>query len=168
MSFQKIKPEELNENVFQMIGNKWMLITAEKDGKANTMTASWGGLGILFGKPVAYFFIRPQRYTKEFVDAADRVSLSFFGEEYRDVLNYCGTVSGRDEDKIAKTGLSLIHEAGAPCFEEAETTLIVRKVYNQTMKPECFLDSAIMEKWFADRDFHTIYIAEIEEVLVQS
>lgn len=90
MSFQKIKPEELNENVFQMIGNKWMLITAEKDGKANTMTASWGGLGILFGKPVAYFFIRPQRYTKEFVDAADRVSLSFFGEEYRDVLNYWG------------------------------------------------------------------------------
>lgn len=168
MSFKRIKPEELNENVFQMIGKKWMLITAEKAGRANTMTASWGGLGVLFGKPVAFFFIRPQRYTKEFVDGADRVSLSFFDEKYRDVLNYCGTVSGRDEDKIAKTGLSLTHEAGVPCFEEAETTLIVRKLYNQQMTPESFLDPAVMEKWFADRDFHTIYVAEIEDVLVKA
>lgn len=168
MNFQEIKPEELKENVFEMIGKKWMLITAEKDGKANTMTASWGGLGVLFGKPVAFFFIRPQRYTKEFVDAAERASLSFFSESHRGALNYCGSVSGRDEDKIAKTGLTLTHESGVPCFAEAETTLIVRKVYRQTMAPECFLDPVIMEKWYAARDYHTVYIAEIEKVLTKA
>lgn len=165
---KEIRPEELSGNVFDMIGKKWMLITAEKDGKANTMTASWGGLGVLFGKPVAFFFIRPQRYTKEFVEAADRASLSFFDESFRQTLNYCGTVSGRDEDKIAKTGLTLTHEGAVPCFKEAETTLIVRKMYRQDMKKECFLDHAMDDKWYADGDYHTVYVAEIEKVLVKA
>lgn len=167
MSTKEIKPEELDENVFDMIGRKWMLITAEKDGKANTMTASWGGLGVLFGKPVAFFFIRPQRYTKEFVEAAGRVSLSFFDESFREMLNYCGTVSGRDEDKIAKAGLTLTHTDGVPCFQEASKTLIVRKVYRQDMTPGCFLDKSIIDKWYAENDFHTIYIAEIEKILTK-
>ena len=102
---KEIKPEELQKNPFQMIGKEWLLVTAEKEGKANTMTASWGGVGIMWGKPVAYVFIRPQRYTKEFIDAGDHFSLSVLGEDYRKTLNYFGTVSGRDEDKIAKSGL---------------------------------------------------------------
>ena len=61
---KEIKPEELQKNPFQMIGKEWLLVTAEKEGKTNTMTASWGGVGIMWGKPVAYVFIRPQRYTK--------------------------------------------------------------------------------------------------------
>jgi flavin reductase (DIM6/NTAB) family NADH-FMN oxidoreductase RutF len=150
-----------------MIGKHWMLITAEKDGKANTMTASWGGLGILWGKPVAFFFIRPQRYTKEFVEASDFASLSFFDESKREMLNYCGTVSGRDEDKIAKSNLTLTHVDGAPCFEEAETTLVVRKMYRQDMTDESFLDRAALEKWYEGDDLHTMYIAEIEAVLVR-
>ena len=63
-----IKPEELNKNVFSMIGKEWLLVTAEKEGKVNTMTASWGGLGVMWGKDVAFIVLRPQRYTKEFVD----------------------------------------------------------------------------------------------------
>ncbi len=73
---KEIKPEELTKNPFHMIGKEWMLVTAEKDGKVNTMTASWGGVGIMWGKPVAYVFIRPQRYTKEFIDGTDTFSLS--------------------------------------------------------------------------------------------
>lgn len=86
-----------------MIGKEWLLITAEKDGKANTMTASWGGVGVLWGKNVATLYIRPQRYTKEFVDASDTLSLSVLDESFRKTLNYLGTVSGRDENKIEKS-----------------------------------------------------------------
>ena len=118
-----IPVSELHQNVFTAIGKEWMLITAEteKDGKptANTMTASWGGLGRLWNKDVAFAFIRPQRYTKEFVDSADSFSLCFFGGEKMQELGYLGTVSGRDEDKIAKSGLTLTHIDGVPCFEEA-------------------------------------------------
>ena len=73
-TFHEIHPKDINQNVFSMIGDDWMLISAmdPKTEKYNTMTASWGGFGVLFHKPVAYIFIRPQRYTKEFVDCADR------------------------------------------------------------------------------------------------
>ena len=128
---KEIKPEELQKNPFQMIGKEWLLVTAEKEGKTNTMTASWGGVGIMWGKPVAYVFIRPQRYTKEFIDAGDHFSLSVLGEDYRKTLNYFGTVSGRDEDKIAKSGLHVAHENGTPYFEEANTVLVCRKLYAQ-------------------------------------
>lgn len=128
-----IPVSELQQNVFTAIGKEWMLITAEteKDGKptANTMTASWGGLGRLWNKDVAFAFIRPQRYTKEFVDNADTFSLCFFGGEKMQELGYLGTVSGRDEDKIAKSGLTLTHIDGVPCFEEATTVLLCRKMY---------------------------------------
>ena len=94
---------------FEMIGKDWMLITAQKDGKVNTMTASWGGMGVIWNKNVAFVFIRPSRYTKEFVDNTDSFSLSFFGEEYKDKLTYLGRTSGRDENKIEKAGLTVTH-----------------------------------------------------------
>lgn len=165
--FREIQPQQLQRNPFYMIGKEWMLVTAEQGGKANTMTASWGGVGVMWGKDVAYVVIRPQRYTKEFVDAADTFSLSILGESYRKVLNYLGTVSGRDEDKIFKSGLTLSHKDSVPYFEEADCVLLCRKLYAQPMRAECFLDQAQIDKWFAARDFHTLYIAEITKVMVK-
>ena len=163
--FKAITPKEITKNPFSLIGDDWMLVTAEKDGKANTMTASWGGVGILWGKTVATIYIRPQRYTKEFLDATDRFTLSILGAEHKRTLGYLGSVSGRDEDKIAKSGLTLAHENDAPYFEEAEMVLVCKKLYAQEQKPECFLDKESLDKWYEANDFHTMYIAEIETVL---
>lgn len=164
---KKITAEEFEKNVFTAIGKEWLLITAEKDGKVNTMTASWGGMGILWGKKVAFLFIRPQRYTKEFVDQNERLSLSILPEEYRKELNYFGTVSGRDEDKIAKSGLRLEREDGVPYFSESSAAMICRKLYAQELKEDCFLDASLPEKWYPTKDYHTMYVVEIEEVLVK-
>ena len=164
---KSIKPEELEKNVFHMIGKEWLLVTAEKEGKVNTMTASWGGLGVMWGKNVAYIVLRPQRYTKEFVDAGETFSLSVLDEEYRKTLNYLGTVSGRDEDKIAKAGLTVEHEGETPYFGEANTVLVCRKLYAQNYDPACFIDKSCDEKWYPDKDYHTLYIAEVEKVLVR-
>ena len=129
---KSIKPEELQKNVFSMIGREWLLVTAEKEGQVNTMTASWGGLGVMWGKNVAFIVLRPQRYTKEFVDAGGTFSLSVLDEEYRKTLNYLGTVSGRNEDKVAKSGLTVEHAEGTPYFGEANTVLICRKQGRRT------------------------------------
>ena len=107
MSFREISAEQLKENIFDMIGKKWMLVTAGNKEKVNTMTASWGGLGVMWGKNVAFIVIRPTRYTKEFIDREETLSLSFYGEEYKKTLSYLGTVSGREEDKIANAGLTV-------------------------------------------------------------
>jgi flavin reductase (DIM6/NTAB) family NADH-FMN oxidoreductase RutF len=164
---RSIKPEELQKNPFSMIGKEWLLVTAEHEGKVNTMTASWGGLGIMWGKPVAYIVIRPQRYTKGFVDGAKTFSLSVLDEEYRKTLNYLGTVSGRDEDKVVKSGLNVAHEGDTPYFAEANTVLICRKLYAQPYDPQGFIDKSCDERCYPQKDYHTMYIAEIEQVLVR-
>ena len=161
----RITPEEIKRNPFTLIHKDWMLITAEKEDKVNTMTASWGGVGIIWNKKVAYIFIRPQRYTKEFVDASQRFSLSVLPDSYRKELTYLGRVSGRDEDKIAKTGLKVAYEEGVPYFEESKYVLICRKLYAQDLKGECFIDKSLDPKNYPTQDYHTMYVAEIEEVL---
>ena len=167
MSFKEIKPEELQKNPFTMIGKEWLLVTAEKDGKVNTMTASWGGMGVMWGKNTAFIVLRPQRYTKEFVDSTETFSLSILDESFRKTYGYLGSVSGRDEDKIAKSGLTIAHEGATPYFEEAGTVLVCRKLYAQEYQPECFLDTDTEQKWYPDKDYHTMYIAEIIEVLAR-
>lgn len=151
-------------DVFSLIGDRWMLVAAtDKNGKTNAMTASWGGMGVLWGKKVAFVFIRPQRYTKQFVDEAQRFSLSFFDESYKKMLGYMGKVSGRDEDKIAKSGLTLTVKDGAPVFKEASLTLICRKLYRQTLEKDCFIETDEIGKWYPSDDFHDMYVAEIED-----
>ena len=162
---REITCETLNENVFEMIGKDWMLISAEKDGKTNTMTASWGGTGVLWNKNVAYIFIRPQRYTKEFVDFSDKLSLCVLPESYKKELSYLGTVSGRDEDKITKAGLNVKKYDDVPYFDEARLTFICKKLYAQELKEDCFIETDLIDKCYKQKDFHMMYVVEIEKIL---
>lgn len=161
---KQIQVNELS-NVFEKISKEWMLVSAKKiDGSMNTMTASWGGLGFLWGKNVAFVFVRPQRFTKEFIDEQDYLSLSFFSEDYRKMLLFMGSKSGRNIDKIKEQNLTILEDV-APVFEEAKLTLVCKKLYAQEMKKDCFLDNEIIEKWFPNNDFHTMYVVEILKVL---
>ena len=120
MSFQEKDVKELQINPWKAIGDEWMLVTAEKDGKVNTMTASWGGVGIMWGKPTATVYLRPQRYTKEFVDAGEIFTLSFFGGQAKKAMGYLGSVSGRDEaDKIVKSGLHVTEQMRMDILRQA-------------------------------------------------
>lgn len=163
--FKSVDPKQLNQNFFSAIGDQWMLITAGTQEKCNTMTASWGGLGILWGGPVATCYIRPQRYTKEFVDREEYFTLAFFGEEYRKALSLCGSKSGREVDKVKECGFTVQAGAGgAPYFEQAELVLVCRKRFAQDMNP-ANIPEDIKEKWYPNQDYHTMYIGEIVEVL---
>ena len=165
--FQEISTKELTSNPFQLIGQDWMLVTAEKEGQINTMTASWGGLGVMWNKDVAYIVLRPQRYTKEFVDASETFSLSFFDDSYKSQLTYLGRVSGRDEDKLSNVELTTAHLNTTPYFKEAKLVLICKKLFHQTFTPESFVDSELIKKNYPNEDYHTLYIAEITNVLTQ-
>lgn len=163
--FTEIKPCDLNFSPFAL-REKWMLITARKsDGSVNTMTASWGGFGILWELPVAFIFIRPQRYTREFVDAADAFSLTFFDESWKKKLGYLGRTSGRDEDKIEKAGLTVLHDNNIPWFQEAETAVFARKLYAQQTDAQCFVDKSLISAWYPNSDHHIVYVGEITKVL---
>ncbi len=164
--FRAIDPCSLQLNPFQGIGNDWMLITAKDGNKTNAMTASWGGVGIIWGEPAVTCYIRPQRYTRELVDAEEYFSLCFFGQEQRQALALCGKLSGRDVDKVAQTGLTVLDDKAAPYFAESSVVFICRKIYRQEMQPQCFLDESI-EKHYPDSDYHIMYLGKIEECLVR-
>lgn len=162
-------PEEFDPKVFTAIGKDWMLVSAFDGGRTDktigTLTASWGGMGVLWGKNVFFCFVRPQRFTKEFIDRSDKISLSFFDpSKYRAALNYCGTHSGRGEDKIRNANLHAAVRDGAVYFDEARLTIVGRKLFAQPLNEASFLDSAIVDKFYPAKDFHTMYVCEISEI----
>lgn len=166
MAYKEISAKEISGNVFKMIDDDWMLVTAENGGKVNTMTASWGGVGILWNKPVAFVFIRPQRYTYEFTENNDYMSLSFFDGGEREALKICGTKSGRDCEKIKEAGLHTAPLDGIYTFDEAKLVIKCKKIYTDMIKEDSMLDISIMKN-YPRNDFHKMYICEIEKVYVK-
>ena len=163
---EQIDVRNLEDNVFSLIGEDWMLITAGTAERCNTMTASWGGLGVLWGKNVATCYVRPQRYTREFLERENYFTLSFFGPEYRRELSLCGSKSGRDVDKVKECNFTVRQtQCGAPYFDQARLVLVCRKLYWQDMDPAHFLDGEIDHRWYPEKDYHRIYIGEIVEAL---
>ncbi len=159
-------PVEMASNIFSLIGKDWMLITAAREGKVNTMTASWGCAGILWNRPVCVCFIRPQRYTYGFIEASDSLSMSFFDEKYKKALAYCGAKSGRNCDKFADTGLTPVFYDGTPYIDEAKLVLVCRKLYADDLKEEKFILPELLSN-YPIHDFHRFYICGIEKVLTR-
>lgn len=160
--FVPLSIDDLLVNPVNMIANDWMLITAGNKESFNTMTASWGGIGHLWNKPVAFIFIRSQRYTFEFVEKSELFSLSFFEGSYRQALNICGTKSGRNTDKVKEAGLTpLFSPEGTPLFREANLVFECRKLYGQQMTEDNFIDTSILSNFYPHKDIHKLYIGEI-------
>ena len=133
-AFQKVDFDQFEVNPFDKIGKDWMLVTAGNEEKANTMTASWGGMGVMWGKNVVFVFIRDSRFTKEFIDREGRFSLSFPSEEYRKDMKFLGTVSGRDEDKIKEAGVHVAYHDGVPYIDEGKEILLCRVMNLRTKR----------------------------------
>lgn len=174
-SFTQIQPAKLNENTIKLIGNDWTLVTSgvlpktpDEHHTWNTMTASWGGMGFLWNKNVAFVFVRPQRYTFEFTQKFDKLTLSFFPETYRRALEFCGTKSGRDYDKAAETGLTAVQTPnGSVAFEQARIILDCTKLYADDIRAERFIDTKVISQQYPKHDFHRMYVCEINGVWVK-
>ena len=164
--FQTIDPKQLQENVFSLLADRWTLITAGTPDHCNTMTASWGGLGILWNKPMATIYIRPQRYTFEFLEKYDTFTLSFVSPQWKKQLAHCGAVSGRDEDKFAACGFHVAAAGQAPYIQEADLVLVCRKRYWNDLDP-AHMDAEALTNYQAE-DYHRMYLGEITQVLVRA
>jgi len=156
--------ESVNDfNPVEKIGGEWMLITAGNGAKVNTMTANWGSIGFIWGKPSATIYIRQTRYTKEFVDKNDYFSLCFFSKKYKKELSYLGSHSGRDENKIEKVKFDVNFIDGVPYFKQASTIIICKKVYAQAMKEKSVINQDIVKRYYDKDSMHTLYIGEIKQ-----
>ena len=158
--FKHVDVTTLPDNFIRAISEEWMLITAGDEKAYNMMTASWGFVGQMWGKRCAVAAIRPNRYTKEFVDKCDTFTLSFYGDEAKKTIHtVCGNQSGRDIAKAAACGLTPVFSDGGVYFDNARLVLVCKKLYTSKMEPEKIIDKSI-EKWY-DNDYHVFYIGEI-------
>jgi flavin reductase (DIM6/NTAB) family NADH-FMN oxidoreductase RutF len=165
MSFVKTNIEDLNVNPFKMIGSDWFLITAgDSEETYNTMTASWGAVGEMWGKHMFLCAIRPNRHTFGFVEDREYFTVSCFEpEKYRQMLTFCGTKSGRDYDKAKETGITPVKIENTVSFEEASLVFVCRKMYSQDMDESCFTDKEPL-KFYEKDPLHRMYISEIVSV----
>lgn len=161
MNFKEIDITQIDLNPFNKIGKDWFLVSSGKESSFNTMTASWGFMGVMWNKNCVITAIRPQRYTKEFVDNNELFTISFFSEEYRDALKFCGSHSGRDYDKMKETGFKAFDIENSVGFEQAELILVCKKLYNQDMGEENFIDKNLISANYPNNDYHTSYFGEI-------
>lgn len=150
--------EKLNKNPFELIGKDWMLIAAGDKNKHNMMTASWGTMGVLWNKKIATIFIRPTRYTLDFVEKNDYFSLNVMTD--KKVYNICGSKSGRDIDKTKACNLTPIFLDNTVFFEESELVIVCKKIYISALDNNNFLDPEI-EKNYPQKDYHKIFVGEI-------
>ncbi len=165
--FKKIGPSELKENAFQMIGKEWLLVSCGNQKQYNTMTASWGGIGVVWNKNVVTVYVRPQRYTFEFMEKYDHFSISVLPSAFKNELMYLGQVSGRDEDKISKCHLNPRFDDEIIGFEEARLNIKCKTLYHSFIQEEGFIDQVLKGKIYPQKDFHMMYIGEIEKIEIK-
>ncbi len=165
--YKQISPDKIPGNIIKMLNEDWMLITAGTDAGFNMMTASWGGLGVLYGKPTATCFINPTRYTYQLMEANDTYTLTFYTEAYREALQYCGSNSGRDKDKVKGSGLTPVTTpSGSKAFSEAWLIIECRKLVGQSLSHDALFDEKIKNEWVG-KQLHKMYIGEIINVWVK-
>ena len=161
---KKLLPQEIKDNFIEIISREWMLVTAGTPEHFNTMTASWGGVGFLWNKPVATIYVRPERYTYGFIEQTGQFSLSFLSSDHQAVHRITGSKSGRDTDKIAEAGLHpRFTESGGILYEETRLGLECQVLYAADIQAEQFRDATLMGQWYGGKHggLHRMYIGEI-------
>lgn len=162
---KELNIENFTLNPYETIHKDWLLINSYNEKKVNTMTASWGGIGVIWNKPVLFLFIRPQRYTQELLSKIENFSVSVLGEKYRKELNYFGTASGRDEYKIKNSNLTIEKVDNIPIIGEGKLHFLLKKLYMGKIEEEGFIFEELINNNYESKDFHYVYIGEITKIL---
>lgn len=167
MAFIEKRPEELCENPFTMIGKDWFLLTAGTPEDYNTMTASWGAMGVIWGAPAVTAYVRTSRHTMSYLENNDLFTVSVLDENFRSALSFCGSHSGRDCDKAKETGLIPVELSGSTAFAQARLVLVCEKMFGQMMEKAAFADPQVYAKWYEKDPMHKMFIGKIRQVFVQ-
>lgn len=166
-SFVSISPKDIRENPIKLFGDDWAVVAAGTAEDFNELTVSWGALGDAWWEnmPIAIIFVSATRYTQKYLETHDTFSINVFPPRFRKALAYIGSHSGRDEDKVAATGLSVdFSDSGTPLFPEARLIIECRKVYAHNLDSSKFSESLIgnyAQKKFQGVVPHTVYFGEI-------
>lgn len=150
--------------IFSQFNDRWALVCAGTAEKHNAMTISWGGMGTLWGKPVVTVYVKPCRYTYQFMNDNEYFTVNFFPEEYRKALTVMGSLSGKYTDKETEAGLKVKDLGEAVTFEEASVTMVCRKIYWQDLDP-ANMPAEVVKKQYVTEAPHRMFIGEVVEII---
>ncbi len=167
MAFVTKTPDELVLDPFKTIGKDWFLLTGGTPENFNTMTCSWGAMGVIWNAPSVTAYVRTTRYTFDYLEREKRFTISVFPEEYRKALAFCGAHSGRDTDKVSATGLTPVTLDDVPAFAEAKLVLVCEKMYSQMMDVSHFADPSLVDTFYSKDAMHKMYIGRLLSAYVQ-
>lgn len=156
--------KEYTTKPFECFDKDWALVTAGNMEDYNTMTISWGSMGTLWSKPIVTIYVKPIRYTYQFLEENDYFTISFFPDDYKKDLGILGSQSGRDGDKVSLTQLTLKQLKEGVTFKEATRTIVCKKIYYQDLDIQNIPDKAI-EKYYEKEEPHRMYIGEVIDII---
>ncbi len=170
--FKSISPEELSDNVFKLVGKDFTVISAGNETHYNSMTASWGGFGILFNKPTTWCFLRANRYTLELIKQQQSYTMTYFSDEYKDQVLFLGSKTGRDTEKMKEVSLThVLTPAGNSSFKEAKLIIECKLTEISTVHPDDFYTQEgkdfIKEGYDDAKDYHKLIFGEITNVWIK-
>lgn len=157
---------QLEFNPFSMIGEDGFLVSAAKGAHVALTTSQWGLMGFLWNRPVVTMYIRPSRYTFEFLRSVDRFTVSFFPQEMAPALRYCATHRGWNEDKLAGSGLVPERIGDYVLFSQSNLTFACRRLYMRPMDESLIMDKVIVDEYYEDKDVHWSFSGQIEHVYI--
>ena len=165
-----VSPEEFDENIFNLVGKDWTVITTGEE--PNSMVASWGGVGIMFNKPVTWCFLRANRYTLEKIKETGFYTMSYFPEQYKGDIMPFGTKSGRNTDKMAQTKLTpVLTPAGAPAYKEAKIIIECKLIAAPTVSKDEFYTQEgkdfLQGGYDEAKDWHKLVYGEITKIYIK-
>ena len=164
---KEINVNQWKDNPFTAIGKDWLLVGAGNESGSNAMTASWGQIGELWGTHVMTVYIRPQRYTWEFVEKEELFTCQILPEALHDAHKVFGTQSGRDLDKAAACNLTPVYADGTFYYKEARLVAVCRKLYVSQLDGACFVDREVDKTCYPEKDYHYMVVGKIEKLYVQ-
>lgn len=164
--WHSVDPKDFTTQPVDLFDNRWMALTVGNQTSANSMTISWGSLGVLWNKPIVIVYVSEDRFTKHLMDGNEYFTVTGFpqSEECRAALGYLGSASGRNEDKMAGSGLTVKYtELGNPYFDEGNIAIECKKIYSDAFKMD-LLPAEEREGRYSRMGIHTFYIGEIVNI----
>jgi flavin reductase (DIM6/NTAB) family NADH-FMN oxidoreductase RutF len=167
--FQPIETTELTDNVFKLVGKDFTVITAGDSVSFNSMTASWGGQGILFEKPVTWCFLRASRYTLELMRKETVYTMSYFDDKYKEQVLFFGSKTGRNTDKMKEITLThVLTPSGNSSYKEAHLIFECKLTEITTVSPDDFYAQAdkdfVIEGYKDAKAYHKLVFGEITKI----
>jgi flavin reductase (DIM6/NTAB) family NADH-FMN oxidoreductase RutF len=170
--FQPVEATELTDNVFKLVGKDFTVITAGDSVSFNSMTAGWGGMGIMFEKPVTWCFLRASRYTLELMKKETTYTMSYFDDKYKEQVLFFGSKTGRNTDKMKETSLTHVSTpSGNSSYKEARLIIECKLTEITTVGPDDFYAQAdkdfVIEGYNDAKAYHKLVFGEITKIWIK-